>query len=151
MKAEASTIALISQFEGRKYIAYNDTAGKKTIGDGHLIKPSESHLLTATLTDAQCDELLLADATVFASSINRGLKKPLNQNQFDAVCSFAFNLGMANLTASTLWANINSGKPVTEQNFTAYCKERIGGVLQLNKGLLRRRTLEYQLFIKPIN
>jgi len=146
MKVEQSTMTFIEGFEGRRYKAYQDGADKSTIGVGHLIKPDEKHLLTAILTDDQVNDLFYIDLKSFADSINRQLKKPVTQNQFDALCSFAFNLGMGSLLGSTLWKNFSKGTPVVEGNFTAWSKIRVNGELVESKGLLNRRKKEYLLF-----
>lgn len=65
-----------------------------------------------------------------------------SQAQFDALVSFAYNLGERNLKKSALLANINAGKPVTKQNFTDYNKIR----RKVVKGLTIRRNNEYTLF-----
>ena len=92
---------LIKEFEGCKLEAYPDpgTGGEPiTIGVGHTggIK------LGMTITQEQADEYLVSDLNHAASSVNQMVSVDMSQDEFDALCSFAFNLGVGNLKSSTL-------------------------------------------------
>ena len=64
-----------------------------SIGYGHQIRPNESNLLTAVLTEAQATAMLIKDLKSYEAAVNNNAKIPLNQNQFDAMVSFAYNAG----------------------------------------------------------
>lgn len=144
---QKSTLDLIKQFEGVKYNAYKDSAGLWTTGVGHLIKPNEQYLIAKTLTDDDVDELLSADTLISTSFVRNHVTPELSQNQFDALNSIAYNIGVTNFQTSTLLKNINSHIPILEGNFTCWDKVHKDGILVEVDGLLERRKKEYQLFI----
>jgi GH24 family phage-related lysozyme (muramidase) len=85
-------IKLIQDFEGCVLFEYKDAIGVPTIGWGHTggVQPNQR------ITQAQADDLLRSDLKRFVDAVNNtGLK--LNQNQFDALCSFAYNCGQETL------------------------------------------------------
>lgn len=142
---QKSTISLLANFEGRRNKAYKDTAGKWTIGEGHLILPNEQRLLTVTLSEDEIDQLLEHDLSPRVDSLNNLLKVKLPQAKWDALLSFEYNEGA--LAKSSLLAMINTGQPVLKHHFTDWDKDMEGGVLVFNQGLFNRRMKEYNLFI----
>ena len=88
---------LIKQFEGCRLFAYQCAAGVWTIGYGHTAGVKKG----MTITQAQADAYLKQDCRKFESYVNSAAYVPitanLNQNQFDALVSFAFNCGAGNL------------------------------------------------------
>jgi lysozyme len=110
--------ALLIQWEGFKAKQYLDSAGLPTIGVGHLITPDERTSkqikigttlvsTTATLTDAQVNTLLIQDLVRFETAVTSFVVVDLTQNQYDALVSFAFNLGTTTLKTSTLLKELN--------------------------------------------
>src|SRR5689334_1242726 len=111
-------LELLEQWEGFKLTLYNDSAGLPTIGVGHLLTKSE---LTSGkiiikgvpvkyangLTTQQVTDLLGQDVQPAAAAVNGGVKVALNQNQFDALCSFTFNVGVGAFNGSTLLKVLN--------------------------------------------
>lgn len=141
MNVSENGLDLIKRFEGCRLSAYQDSVGVWTIGYGHTrgVKRGDK------ITRAQADEFLAQDAADAASDVERRVKVPLNQNQFDALVSFTFNLGDGNLKSSTLLRRLNEG------NYRAAADQFgrwvfAGGVLL--DGLVKRREAERQLFIK---
>lgn len=144
MKLGAEGKALIERVEGRRAKAYKDTAGKDTIGIGHLIQPHEQWMLTATLSDAQIDDLFRSDiawAEAATARLFPGIKR---QNQFDALVSFVFNLGETQVRNGTLDDLINSG--AAPETISAKWLEytRSGG--RVTAGLVTRRAAEVMLY-----
>lgn len=134
-------LKLIMQFEGCRLKAYQCAAGVWTIGYGHTtgVKPGQ------TITQAQAEEYLRQDCRKFEAYVNNSAYVPitgqLNQNQFDALVSFAFNCGAGNLKklcAGRRAAQIAAAMP-------QYCKAA-GKTLT---GLVRRRVAEVALFNTP--
>ena len=141
MQTSQKGIDLIKKFEGTVLKVYKDAVGKETIGIGHLIKAGEHF---TTLTQQQAEDLLAKDLKQFEVGVASSVKVPLTQNQFDALVSFSFNLGLGNLNSSTLLKKLNSGDyKGTSEEFPKW--NRAGGkVLQ---GLTNRRIAEKELFL----
>lgn len=89
-------IQLICQFEGLKLERYRDAVGLWTIGYGHLILKEEMEKLTK-ITTGEAKELLRKDLKRTEAGVRKLLNQPATQSQFDALVSFAFNLGVGNL------------------------------------------------------
>lgn len=145
MQISNNGINLIKQFEGCKLKAYQDSVGVWTIGygwtqpvDGVRIKPGmEINLPTA-------ERLLKCGVVQYEQGVTQLLKSPVNQNQFDALVSFAYNLGLRSLSASTLLTKLNAG------DYSGAAKEflrwnKAGG--KVLAGLTRRREAEKALFL----
>lgn len=146
----------LERHEGRRYTAYRDVAGHYTIGVGHKITPFEQQLITATLTDAQVDAMLTEDLRQFEADVRSLVTVPISQRQFDALVSFAFNLGSdidadtipEGLGDSTLLKRINAGAPMDEigVEWIKWNKARVNGALIPVAGLTRRRSEEFAVF-----
>jgi len=107
MAIAKSTLDFITKEEGARNKAYKDTKGLWTIGVGHLIKADEQHLITATLTDEQVEELLRSDLKWCSQAVESSVKVPLTQGQYDALYSLCFNIGETNFRKSTVVKKIN--------------------------------------------
>ena len=112
MRMSAQGRAWLTREEGYRAKAYRDSAGHWTIGIGHLIRDDERHLLTATLTRQEAEDLLTHDLAPFEDVVNKTIQRPLNQAQFDALVSLAFNIGAGAFRKSTVARRINEGQPV---------------------------------------
>ena len=86
---------------------YKDSAGYPTIGVGHLIRKGED--FSAGLTTEQAQDLLQKDLVRFEAVVNEKVTVPLTQNQYDALVSFAFNVGDGAFRQSTLLKRLNAG------------------------------------------
>lgn len=142
MKISANGIALIKKFEGCKLTSYQDQGGLWTIGYGHTGNIGPGMVIQ------QCDanDLLLQDLEHTEAGIECMVNVPLTQNQFDALCSFVFNIGRGNFKDSTCLSRLNQGKYLEAANWLLPW-HRINGIE--NEGLLTRRTEERALFLKP--
>jgi GH24 family phage-related lysozyme (muramidase) len=136
-------LKLIKTFEGLELNAYQDAVGVWTIGYGHT-KTAKKGM---TISEAQAEELLKADLNLFEVAVADAIKVTLEDNQFSALVSFAFNLGPRNLSRSTLLKLLNSGDiQGAADEFPRWNKA--GGQVLL--GLTRRRNAERALFLgKP--
>jgi lysozyme len=139
MAIAQSTLAFITKEEGARNKAYKDSKGLWTIGVGHLIKSSEQHLINATLTDEQVEELLRSDLKWCSEAVESSVKVPLTQNQFDALYSLCFNIGETNFRKSTVVKKINEND----------LKGAADAILMWNKPevLVNRRKRERALFL----
>ena len=108
MHLSAAGLELLKRSEGFRNRTYCDAAGLPTIGFGHRITASESFPQGITLGQAQ--DLLAADILDAESCLERLVKVPLTQGQFDALVDFVFNLGSGRLASSTLLRYLNAGK-----------------------------------------
>lgn len=109
MAIAESTLDYITKEEGFRNKAYKDSKGLLTIGVGHLIKPDEQHLVSATLTDEQVKELLRSDLKWCSEAVESSVKVSLTQNQFDALYSLCFNIGEGAFRKSTVVRRLNEG------------------------------------------
>lgn len=146
MNISQAGINLIKGFEGLSLKPYRPVPTEKylTIGFGHYgsdVSPS------MVITTAQAEQLLRNDLASFVAGVNGCLKVAVNQNQFDALVSFAYNLGVQCLQTSTMLQYINQGNFTAAANeFPRFCHSN-GIVLQ---GLLNRRNKERILFLTPM-
>lgn len=106
MKLSEKGRALLIELEGKRNHVYEDVAGLKTIGVGHLLKPWES---MTELSDKEIDDLLTQDLGRFEKAVKTFVHVDINQSQFDALVIFAFNVGEAAFLKSTLLKDLNSG------------------------------------------
>lgn len=146
MNTSQTGINLIKGFEGKRLVAYDDGVGVWTIGYGTIKYPNGVRVKKGdTCTEVQAETYLKSDLVKFENAINRLVKVPLNQNQFDALASFTYNLGETNLSESTLLRKLNAKdyKGAADQ-FLVWNKA--GG--RVLTGLVRRREAERSLFLK---
>lgn len=154
MQMSENGLELLKQWEGFKLNVYNDSAGLPTIGVGHLITQSERNSgnivingvavkYASGLTDQQVVDLLSQDVQPAEQSVNNGVKVPLNQNQFDALVSFTFNVGGGAFAGSTLLKVLNQQQydQVPDQLLRW---TKAGG--QVVQGLVNRRQNEIKLW-----
>ena len=139
MKISNTGIDLIKHFEGCETEAYLCPAGVPTIGYGHI----KGVQMGDVITETQAHEMLVEELDEYESYINDLVTVSLNQNQFDAMVSWVYNLGSGNLRASTLLKVLNSGdySGVPEQIMRW---NKAGG--KVLEGLTRRRQAEADLF-----
>lgn len=139
LKISQEGIALIKKFEGCELTAYQCSAGVWTIGYGHT-KGVEKGM---TISKESAEDMLVEELHEYENYINDNVTAPLSQNQFDAMVSWVYNLGPANLKASTLLKVLNAGD---YDGVPAQIKRwnKAGGVTL--DGLIRRREAESLLF-----
>lgn len=143
MKTSPNGLDLIKASEGFVDHVYQDAAGLDTIGYGHLVRPNESYE-NLVLDDSEATELLAHDVASAESAVNGLVKVLLNQNQFDALVDFTFNLGAGRLKESTLLKLVNEGKmDEAAEQFPRWV--RAGGKVQ--PGLVTRRQKERDLWL----
>jgi lysozyme len=135
-------IELLHSSEACVLTRYKDTAGLWTIGWGHLIKPGESYV---KITKQEANAIFLRDLIAFENAVVDGVKVPIGQNQYDALVSIAFNIGVGAFLRSTLLKKLNRGDYLgAADQFLVWNKS--GG--KLTKGLENRRKRERALFLR---
>lgn len=141
MKLSNAGLDLVKRSEGFRSHTYLDVNGFPTIGYGHRILPSEP--FSGAITEAQAADLLASDVRVAEKAVERVVKVPLTQGQFDSLVDFCFNLGGERLASSTLLKVLNGGRyqDAVEQLLRW---DLAGG--QVNAGLKARRQAECTLW-----
>ena len=126
---------LTEESEGCRLIAYQDSVGVWSIGYGH----TRGVVAGMTCTQAQAEAWLREDILSAIADVNRLVKVPLTQGEFDALVDFDFNLGGGALRGSTLLRLLNGGDHAgAAEQFERW--DRAGG--HVLAGLLRRRLAE---------
>lgn len=146
MKPSKQAIEIIKKYEGLFLNAYLCPASVPTIGYGTIRYPDGKPIkLGEKITLKKAEELLTWEVEKIATQIP-DLK--LNQNQYDALVSWVYNLGIGNFLKSTLYrkVKVNPEDPTIKDEFMKWTKARVGGKLTILKGLVRRRTEEYNLY-----
>lgn len=147
MKISNNGISLIKQFEGLSLKPYLDAINIPTIGYGstYYRNGKKVSMSDKPISEDEANSLLVYIANKdFGEFVNKVVKVELNQNQFDALVSFAYNLGNGNLQNSTLLKKVN------QKDFVGASKEfvkwnKAGGKELV--GLTRRREKERDLFL----
>lgn len=141
-KVSVGCLRMIQNFEGLRLRAYIDAAGVLTIGYGHIgpdVKPN------MVITKEEAADLLCRDLKRFEEGVQNALTRAVNPNQFDALVSLAYNIGLGAFKKSTLLHLLNAGDEAgAAQQFERWT--RVGR--QVLKGLVKRRAAERALFEK---
>jgi lysozyme len=144
-------VALIKTFEGcltpdgaGNFVPYRCPAGILTIGWGHTNIHGRLFNELSVWSKQECDEAFVEDMRYFCSAVQTSVTVSLNQNQFDALVSFAYNCGTVVVARSALLKKLN------EHDYTGAAAEFIrwnkgGGVVL--QALVRRRAAEMELFM----
>ena len=130
---------LIKHFESLQLKAYKCSANVWTIGYGHTKNVKEGD----RISEDQANYFLMQDLYSVERAIIRHVKTEINQNQFDALCSLIFNIGITAFKDSTLLNKLNNN------DFNGASNEfkrwnRVNGIVM--RGLIRRRQAEEDLF-----
>jgi len=149
MNLSPDGLARIQAREGTVLTMYRDSAGLPTIGVGHLLTKDENSSGKLTiggvtidwhqgLSEDQATALLGQDLDTAVHAVNLLVQVPLLQCQFDALCSFVFNVGVGAFSGSTLLRRVNAGENDVPNQLRRWTYS--GG--QVNPGLVKRRESE---------
>lgn len=140
MKPSQSCLDLVKSFEGFRANAYLCPAGVPTVGYGH----TEYVTMGDTVTEAEACDLLREDIQTAADAVDDLVDVELTQGQYDALCSFVYNVGREAFKNSTLLRMLNQGRAAKDigPQFDRWTKA--GGHVQ--PGLIRRRAAERMMF-----
>lgn len=136
---------LIKEFEGFRATAYLCPAGVWTVGYGTTRIGGKSVKEGAKVTTQEADDLLEQDLKRFEDGVNRLVQVEITQNQFDALVSFVYNLGVGSLQKSTLLKKLNAG--LFDEAAEQFLKWDKAAGKRL-PGLTRRRKAERELFLR---
>lgn len=145
MKTSKRGINLIKQCEGLRTRAYRCPAGHLTIGYGHT---GPDVKVLSTVTEAEAEALLITDLHTAEAAIVRFIKPALTQNQYDALVSLIFNIGVNAFGNSTLLKKVNRNPydPAIEHEF----KRWVFAQRKKLPGLVVRRQKEAELYFTPV-
>ena len=152
MNTSSSAVSQIAEFEGIRLHPYNDVAGNATVGIGHLLHKGPVTPEDKPLADNDAARALFSqDLKPRETSVLSLVHVPLNQNQFDSLVDFTYNLGSGTLCVLISATGLNQGNyDDVPKHILLYNKARVEGVLTVCSGLVRRRTWEANLFSTPV-
>lgn len=143
MQISEKGLELIKEHEGLRLKAYRCPAGVWTIGYGHTKGVKRGMVITKL----HADRFLMEDVEEVEGAVNRMVAVPLTQGQFDALVSFAFNLGAGKLSRSTLLKQLNKGNySLAAGQFERWVYASQRGMKVKLHGLVVRREEEKELF-----
>lgn len=139
-------LRLIKAYEGFRAVDVELVSGQRVAGYGHRVMSGES----LHLSEKQAEKLLKRDLAPFEAMINDSIYAPLSQSQFDALCSLAYNIGPKKFLESDVVRALNNGRVLDAANgFDVWRKGQINGESFVVDALVRRRTAEKVLFLRP--
>ena len=141
MKTSKDGVEFIKRHEGFRATPYRDIAGVMTIGYGHAILPNE---VFGALSGLEATAILCRDLAIAENGVNTLVSVPINQEQFDALVDFTYNLGVGALQKSTLLQKINDGSPIGAISMEINRWVNAAGVPA--RGLITRRADEVRLY-----
>lgn len=150
MKINSPGLKIITDSEGYSNTAYLCPSAVWTIGWGTTVYPDGQSVKSGdTTTPRQAEDYLLHDLTDASCAVCKLVKVQLNENQYSALISFVYNVGIGNFQNSTLLKRLNNGEDpcsVVKQELPKWNKAK-GKIL---KGLVTRRKLEVELFCQEV-
>jgi len=149
MQFSTAGLAQLAREEGTRLDLYDDPAGHCTIGVGHLVhlggcdgRASEIPFRDG-ISQLDAESMLAADVAPVEAAVSDEVTVPLTQNQFDALISFGFNVGIPAFRSSTLLRRLNAGDYAGAADEFARWTRGGGEVLP---GLVARRAREAATF-----
>jgi lysozyme len=141
-----AAIDLIKAFEGYRRHAARLANGRWTIGYGHTLTAREG----AEVSEKDAEALLTYDLIAVAHAVNDQTYTPLTQNQFDALCAFAFNIGLEKFRVCSVLRLVNQGQLLQAAcGMELWRKADFQGERIVIDALVRRRAAEKNLFLTP--
>jgi lysozyme len=145
MKMTDEGLALIKRMEGLRLTAYRDAVGVWTIGYGHTAMAGAPEVRAGmTISNAEAHAILVRDVDIFARGVQAAVRVKLIDQQFSALVSFAYNVGLGGFKRSSVLAAVNAGDfDAVPRRLNLWTKA--GG--KVLPGLVRRRAAEGALFM----
>ena len=145
-RVSRAAIELITRFEGYRRKAAQLPDGRWMIGYGHTLTAREG----AEVSEEDAEALLLYDLIAVSHGLNEWVFAPLTQNQFDALASFAFNIGLDNFRSSGVLKRLNEGAMIQAAcAMELWRRAEFAGERIVIDALVRRRASEKALFLTP--
>lgn len=137
-------LALVKRHEGFRAEAMTLADGRTLVGYGHV----QAVAPAAPLTEADAEALLRQDLAPVEAAITARVLAPLSQQQFDALASFVFSIGVDAFAKSDVLRRLNAGEPIAAAcAMDAWRKSRVNGEPQVLDALVRRRAAERAMFL----
>ncbi|MCB0448213.1 MAG: lysozyme [Gelidibacter sp.] len=148
MKISYTGLQIIKKYEGLSLKPYLCPAGIPTIGYGSTYYEDGSKVTMKDypITKQKAELLLLNVVVDFERGVNRLVTSTINQNQFDALVSFSYNVGLGSLKSSTLLKRVNNNPQDADICYQFSRWNKAGG--KVLEGLTRRRKEEAELYFK---
>ena len=146
MKTNEAGLSLIKSFEGLRLKAYKCPAGVWTIGYGHTGKDVKPGMI---ITEEQAEEYLRQDLERFEKGVDDLVEVDINENQYSALVSLAYNIGLGNFKKSTLLKLINKGNQNELEAVHSQFKRWVYANKKVLPGLVKRREAEFKLYSTP--
>jgi lysozyme len=144
MRMTEEGLALIRSFEGFRGEAYRDAVGVWTIGFGHTSMAGPPEVTPGLrISREEANAVLARDVEKFASGVREAVKVPINDAQFSALVSFAYNVGLGALRGSSVLKAVNAGDFAEVPRRLSLWVKAGGRTLP---GLVKRRAAEGALF-----
>jgi len=146
MKLNEQGYKLITDFEGLILHPYLDQVKVPTIGYGstYYLDGRRVTMIDKSITKKEAYDMFKEIADRFAKAVKKGLKKEVNQNQFNALVSLAYNIGTGAFLGSTLLGKVNVNPNDPSINFEFKRWNKAGG--QVLNGLSKRRNQESEIY-----
>ena len=154
MKINQATVDLVKRWEGFKAKAYVCPAGVLTVGYGTTNRaglPGVQITRDTVVTEAQAEQWLRMGLEKFADQIRPSITAPINENEFGAFLSLAYNIGPNGFKGSSALRHFNAGdKAKAAAAIKLWNKATVNGKRQVLRGLVNRREDEVRLFQTPV-
>ena len=138
-------LRLIKAYEGYASNGNTMRGGRKLVGYGRVTKDME-----LKLSESEAETLLLNDLATVENIVNTNVHAAMSQSQFDALCSLAYSIGVEAFLNSDVLHALNRGEIITAANaFDGWRLGNIDGQIYVVDALVRRRTAEKALFLRP--
>ncbi|GAB4491818.1 MAG: hypothetical protein Tsb0010_00300 [Parvularculaceae bacterium] len=148
LRTNDAGIAIIKASEGLRLEAYQGPAGNWLIGYGHL----EGVTPGMTITEAEAEQILRDDLRIFEDGVKRYVTVPVNENEFSAMVSIAYNKGVGGFRDTEILTRLNAGdRQGAADAFLLYDTAVINGERRVLEHLSHRRAQERELFLTPVD
>lgn len=151
MQLSSKGLEAIKFFEGLRLEAYKDSAGIPTIGYGTIRINGRPVTMGMKITAEQAEQYLLADVENYVGAVNKAIKVPTTQNEFDALVVETYNIGIGAMQDSTFIKRHNAGNKVgCAEAMQWWNKVTVNGKKVTSKGLQNRRRMEADIYLDAV-
>lgn len=151
MQLSSKGLEAIKFFEGLRLEAYKDSAGIPTIGYGTIRIKGRPVTMGMKITAEQAEQYLLADVENYVGAVNKAIKVPTTQNEFDALVVETYNIGIGAMQDSTFIKRHNAGNKVgCAEAMQWWNKVTVNGKKVTSKGLQNRRRMEAKIYLDTV-